>query len=69
VLRRRLQPHAHHSLAHVPRQRLPRVVPFLLMSIGPIMTIVLLPVVLVLYAGFWCYEWARTRAFGATASR
>lgn len=46
------------------RQRLPRVVPFLLMSIGPIMTILLLPVVLVLYAGFWGYEWARTRALG-----
>ena len=40
---------------------LPRVVPFLLMSIGPIMTILLLPVVLVLYAGFWSYEWVRTR--------
>ena len=48
----------------VSRQRLPRVVPFLLMSIGPIMTILLLPVVLVLYAGFWSYEWVRTRAFG-----
>jgi hypothetical protein len=48
---------------------LPRVVPFLLMSIGPIMTILLLPVVLVLYAGFWSYEWARTRAFGATRGR
>ena len=47
--------------SQVPRQRLPRVVPFLLMSIGPIMTILLLPVVLVLYAGFWSYEWVRTR--------
>jgi hypothetical protein len=52
-----------------PSAPLPRVVPFLLMSIGPIMTLLLLPVVLVLYAGFWSYEWARTRVLGATRGR
>jgi hypothetical protein len=57
------------SDSRLPAAPLPRVVPFLLMSIGPIMTILLLPFVLVLYAGFWSYEWVRTHTFGATRQR